>query len=241
MVATRRRGSILPVELSKKPKRISVAKPVAKPQQNRTYGLATFLDKTGKNRKNEARAKVKREEKMVESPFKQEVSIRIELLKRLKKMIQKIVTGAEAKRCPGGASKCAESKKVKGPYLVSLATVQKLANIIKLTPYDGHRGKRVQKLKQHRSDFLEFRDERRKLVRNLFDKTESSRAAYLNRLSIRPGSKAIAAKAVVTLGKQKKAAENAKNTRKQRMVPREEVIDRIITQLPTTEAKSANY
>jgi hypothetical protein len=105
---------------------------------------------------------------MVESPFKTEVEDRIKLLRSLKKMIQKVVTGAQPKRCPSGRTTCAEKEKVKGPYLVSLSTVRKLAEIIRLTPYDGPtRGQRMLKLKQERVDANAVR---RGLIANVYAK-----------------------------------------------------------------------
>ena len=91
-------------------------KPPAAPKKRESYGQAKFFDKAKTNRKGEALAKVKREEKKVESPFKVEVPERIKLLKGLKKMIQKIVTGAEAKRCPKKNPGCTGEEMVKGPW-----------------------------------------------------------------------------------------------------------------------------
>lgn len=180
-------------------------------KKRESYGQAKFFDKAGTNRKGEALAKVKREEGKVESPFKVEVPERIKLLKGLKKMIQKIVTGAEAKRCPKNNPECTSEQMVKGPYLVSLATVKKLADIIKLTPHDGPPGERMKKLKDHRAAYLELKNQRKQLVRSLIAKNVKSRKKYLNALSkLRSGSKTIAGKAVVTLGKRRDAAAKAK-------------------------------
>lgn len=215
MVATRRGGVpvIPPVAKSKKtPAAKSAARPKKK-EKKETYGRAKFLDKTDTNRTGEKTAKETRERRLVESPFKVEVPERIKLLKSLKKMIQKIVTGAEVKRCPKNNPKCTKEEMVKGPYLVSLSSVQQLAEIIKLTPHDGPRGKRMQKLQGHRAAFFELQNKRKQLVRNLFEKNSKSRTAYLNTLNIRPGSKEIAGKAVVTLGKRKMAAAKAKDAK----------------------------
>ena len=193
----------------KKSKKTPAAK--AAPKKRESYGQAKFFDKAGTNRTKEATAKVIREKKMVESPFKEEVPDRIKLLKGLKKMIQKIVTGAEAKRCPKKNPRCTGEEMVKGPYLVSLATVKQLADIIKLTPHDGPRGQRMKALKDHRAAYLDLKTQRKQLVINLIAKNVNSRTAYLNTLSkLRSGSKAIAGKAVVTLGKRREAAAKAK-------------------------------
>jgi hypothetical protein len=196
-----------PLKKSKKTPAAKSKKTPAAPKKRESYGQAKFFDKTGTIRTNEATAKVNREKKMVESPFKEEVPDRIKLLKGLKKMIQKIVTGAEAKRCPKKNPGCTGKEMVKGPYLVSLATVKQLADIIKLTPHDGHRGQRMKALKDHRAAYLQLKTQRKQLVRKLIAKNVISRTAYLNTLSnLRSGSKAIAGKAVVTLGKRREAA-----------------------------------
>uniref|UniRef100_A0A6C0J366 Uncharacterized protein n=1 Tax=viral metagenome TaxID=1070528 RepID=A0A6C0J366_9ZZZZ len=136
------------------------------PKKREVYGQAIFQDKTGAIRTGEKNAKFKREFAMVESPFKHEVKVRINLLGSLKKMIQKIVTGAQPKRCPSGRTTCAEKEKVKGPYLVSLSTVAKLAEIMRLTPYDGPtRGQRMLKRKKERVDANAVR---RGLIANVY-------------------------------------------------------------------------
>lgn len=171
MVATRRGSVVSVMPPVAKSKKTPAAKSTAKPQKKENYGLAKFFDKTGTNRTGEKTAKENRERRLVESPFKVEVPERIKLLKSLKKMIQKIVTGAEAKRCPSGRTTCAEKDKVKGPYLVSLSTVKKLAEIIRLTPYDGPtRGQRMLKLKKER---VEANATRRKLIAKIVAKNMS--------------------------------------------------------------------
>lgn len=218
MVATRR-GSVVsvmppPAKSKKTPATKSKSKKTPVAKADKKYGQAIFQHKSRGTRKGEALAKVKREEGMVESPFKVEVPERIKLLKGLKKMIQKIVTGAEAKRCPKNKPGCTAEEMVKGPYLVSLATVKKLAEIIKLTPYDGPRGKRMKKLNDERAAYLQLKKDRKQLVRSLIARNVNSRKAYLNALSkLRPGSKALAGKAVMTLGKRRDAAAKAKVTK----------------------------
>ena len=83
-----------PVKKSKKP---PAPKTPAAPKKRENYGYAKFLDKTDQKayRAKEKNAAEKREKNRVESPFKDEVHDRIQILKSLKKMIQKIVTGAQ--------------------------------------------------------------------------------------------------------------------------------------------------
>ena len=53
--------------------------------------------KDSRIKKKEKDRKINRERKMVEGPFREEVEDRIRILRRIKKMIQTIVTGAEPK------------------------------------------------------------------------------------------------------------------------------------------------
>jgi len=220
VVETRRRSAFV----AKTP----AAKSEAKSKKKEKYGQAIFKHKARGTRKGEATKKVTREEKMVESPFRAEVPERINLLRGLKKMIQKKVTGAEAKRCPGQQSKCKPEEMVKGPYLVSLATVEKLAKIIKLTPHDASDGRRMKALMQHRADYLDMKKERKQLINNLLAKSTNSRKAYLSahmvktfnskkgetrQRKLRPGSKTLAGKAVVKLEERKVAAAKKKKTK----------------------------
>jgi len=188
------------------------AKPnTAKPK---TYGRAIFQHKSKGTRNGEGTAKENREKKMVASPFRAEVPTRIRLLRGLKKMIQKIVTGAKAKTCPLNKStgkprtKCAVGDMVKGPYLVSLSSVQLLADIIKLTPHDGSGGKRENKLVKKREKFVELKQKRKQLIKELFKKKEESRPSYLRKMT--DGSREIAVKAML----RKVAAANAKAFKK---------------------------
>jgi hypothetical protein len=159
---------------------------------------------------------VNREKKMVASPFRAEVPIRISLLRGLKKMIQKIVTGAEAKTCPLNKNtgkprtKCTVEEMVKGPYLVSLSSVRLLADIIKLTPHDGSGGKRKKNLVQYRDNFLELKKKRKQLIKQLFEKKEQSRTSFLKTQEMTDGSREIAVKAML----RKVAAANAKAVKK---------------------------
>lgn len=156
---------------------------------NRHYGFATFKEKNATFRGGEKNTKLQRELAMVNrnKVSNDEVKYRIDTLKSLKKLIQKIVTGAEAKRCPPGKPNC--DVKIKGPYLVSKKTVQKLATIIRATPYDGAtRGKTALDLVRNRVSAYQ---KRRNLIANVAaDKLTLSRAVP-NTSNKNPFSRAI--------------------------------------------------
>lgn len=212
-----------PVKKSKKTPAAKSKKTPAAPKKRVSYGQAKFFEKTTAMRKNEASAKKRRELEMVESPFKAEVPDRIKLLKGLKKMIQKIVTGAEAKRCPKKNPGCTNSEMVKGPYLVSLATVQKLEKIIRLTPHDGPiRGKRMLKLKQERVDANAVR--RGMIAKIVAERLTLNEAVAKNN----PFSKMIQQKDVSAFKKRKSAAARAAVTRTKKQEEGKRVLHQII-------------
>ena len=232
-------ASLPPSQKNKKNSPVSnpkSAKPnTAKPK---TYGRAIFQHKAKGTRKHEATAKENREKKMVASPFRAEVPIRIKLLRGLKKMIQKIVTGAEAKTCPLNKNtgkprtKCAVEEMVKGPYLVSLSSVQLLADIIKLTPHDGSGGKRKNKLVEKREKFVELKQKRKQLIKELFEKKEHSRPSFLNKIAMTDGSREIAVKAML----RKVAAANAKAFKKSNKINRlNSIADNVSNTAPEIE------
>lgn len=168
MVATRR-GSLQPPPPVAAPKK-SVTVPKRPVVKTKTYGKARFVSrtKTSAEKRNEKEAKFIRElQKAHPNVSKTEVIYRVREYQTVKKMLQKIFTGAGKMTCPDGTQNCSIQKKRKGPYLVSEGTVQKLATIIKATPYDGAtRGKRALSMVKKR---VEADEQRRKLIAQVAD------------------------------------------------------------------------
>lgn len=163
MVATRRGSLQQPPPVAAPKKSVAVPKrPVVK---TKTYGKARFVSRTKTDAEKliEKEAKFKRElQKAHLNVPRNEVKYRVREYQTVKKMLQKIFTGAGKMTCPDGTQNCSIQKKRKGPYLVSEGTVQKLAKIIKATPYDGAtRGKRALSMVKER---VEADEQRRKLI-----------------------------------------------------------------------------
>ena len=132
----------------------------------RIYGKATFAQRSKRTRKTEKDAKFLRELKKVNKEVDpEEVKYRVKEYHAVKKLLQKIFTGAEKMTCRDGTQQCKPTEKKKGPYLVSPKTVKQLATIIKLTPFDGAtRGKRALNMVKTR---VQADEARRKLIANI--------------------------------------------------------------------------
>ena len=166
---TRRRSLPPPSAAPKAPRKSAAPKKSVDPP-TKTYGKARFVSRTksSKEKAKEKQAKFDRElEKAHPKVPETEVRYRVQEYQTVKKMLQKIFTGAGKMTCPDGTQNCSIKNKRKGPYLVSEGTVRKLATIIKATPYDGAtRGKRALEMVKTR---VQANEARRKLIARVAD------------------------------------------------------------------------
>lgn len=176
MVSTRRGtktgGMMLPpAPVLKAVTKAKKAKPT--PQELKVVYGATFAKRS--KRGGEAEQKINREKNKVarDSKTQAEAEERVKKLARMKKMLQKRVTGAMK---PTAEERGKGQKK--GPYRVKLSTIEDLEKLIKFTPFDGvKRGKEALKMVQQR---LKDAIERRKVIAKMAAQTNEELSNLAN-------------------------------------------------------------